>query len=76
MPPPTEFENDVKEYGIQTLFLIVILTGLFENDVKEYGIQTEAVVFLIADLFENDVKEYGIQTQAQEIAAKTSLRMM
>ncbi len=34
------FENDVKEYGIQTLKVAVQFTDRFENDVKEYGIQT------------------------------------
>ena len=34
------FENDVKEYGIQTLGLCVKWKVWFENDVKEYGIQT------------------------------------
>ena len=34
------FENDVKEYGIQTPYPDSINTDWFENDVKEYGIQT------------------------------------
>ena len=35
------FENDVKEYGIQTLEDSMDDVTLFENDVKEYGIQTK-----------------------------------
>ena len=35
------FENDVKEYGIQTYYIIIIAEIKFENDVKEYGIQTK-----------------------------------
>ena len=35
-----EFENDVKEYGIQTAASECTLHSRFENDVKEYGIQT------------------------------------
>ena len=34
------FENDVKEYGIQTNEAQLNNDVLFENDVKEYGIQT------------------------------------
>ena len=34
------FENDVKEYGIQTFALKIKGNSMFENDVKEYGIQT------------------------------------
>lgn len=33
------FENDVKEYGIQTLIATVIPDKLFENDVKEYSVK-------------------------------------
>ena len=36
------FENDVKEYGIQTLKNFGTSLNRFENDVKEYGIQTRA----------------------------------
>ena len=35
------FENDVKEYGIQTTIVPIKPTIPFENDVKEYGIQTD-----------------------------------
>ena len=35
------FENDVKEYGIQTPFIPYGIDIEFENDVKEYGIQTK-----------------------------------
>ena len=35
------FENDVKEYGIQTIINMKGGCAKFENDVKEYGIQTE-----------------------------------
>ena len=34
------FENDVKEYGIQTFCFRIECKSKFENDVKEYGIQT------------------------------------
>ena len=34
------FENDVKEYGIQTYEHLNSIPLVFENDVKEYGIQT------------------------------------
>ena len=34
------FENDVKEYGIQTKVITMNSEEMFENDVKEYGIQT------------------------------------
>ena len=34
------FENDVKMYGIQTLFCCSSCHERFENDVKMYGIQT------------------------------------
>ncbi len=60
---PPLFENDVKEYGIQTYTFRVTDTQMFENDVKEYGIQTTTSVLPSNSLFENDVKEYGIQTQ-------------
>ena len=35
------FENDVKEYGIQTAVFDYWNYSVFENDVKEYGIQTK-----------------------------------
>ena len=35
------FENDVKEYGIQTPCYNECKGYQFENDVKEYGIQTK-----------------------------------
>ena len=35
------FENDVKEYGIQTVINHSHTLERFENDVKEYGIQTK-----------------------------------
>ena len=56
------FENDVKEYGIQTIIQSDKCILWFENDVKEYGIQTNMVVGNSDETFENDVKEYGIQT--------------
>ncbi len=58
-----KFENDVKEYGIQTIDVDYTPKDGFENDVKEYGIQTMNVWQLFGSGFENDVKEYGIQTQ-------------
>ena len=39
--PDEQFENDVKEYGFQTLTaMFLVLPVAFENDVKEYGFQT------------------------------------
>ena len=38
------FENDVKEYGIQTDNLTGSDFNSFENDVKEYGIQTTEII--------------------------------
>ena len=35
------FENDVKQYGTQTIAFRCAEEGLFENDVKQYGTQTE-----------------------------------
>ncbi len=35
------FENDVKMYGTQTLYIGCPSTSMFENDVKMYGTQTE-----------------------------------
>ena len=36
----TKFENDVKMYGIQTVWTSSQHCSGFENDVKMYGIQT------------------------------------
>ena len=33
------FENDVKMYGTQAMFCIIIRWRRFENDVKMYGTQ-------------------------------------
>ncbi len=33
------FENDVKMYGTQAIFRVILLSGGFENDVKMYGTQ-------------------------------------
>ena len=44
MNPKTKFENDVKEYGIQTPSWSVDYVDPFENDVKEYGIQTGIIM--------------------------------
>ena len=58
------FENDVKMYGIQTLFFFFFwLVCSFENDVKMYGIQTQKRLWRLLVVFENDVKMYGIQTE-------------
>ena len=38
------FENDVKMYGIQTVFVPFVALAVFENDVKMYGIQTYSTV--------------------------------
>ena len=35
------FENDVKMYGIQTMYANAMANTWFENDVKMYGIQTQ-----------------------------------
>ena len=56
------FENDVKEYGFQTAFSVLVPDRVFENDVKEYGFQTPVEVYTARYGFENDVKEYGFQT--------------
>ena len=39
------FENDVKMYGIQTIWECSKSSELFENDVKMYGIQTRIMLF-------------------------------
>ena len=70
------FENDVKEYGIQTEEMITILAVGFENDVKEYGIQTFCFRIECKSKFENDVKEYGIQTRHDGRTQQSGLRMM
>ena len=70
------FENDVKEYGIQTCHCRCPLILWFENDVKEYGIQTIINYMIITTSFENDVKEYGIQTIISCAALHIRLRMM
>lgn len=33
------FENDVKEYGIQTAIQAIVNQKAFENDVKEYSVK-------------------------------------
>ena len=38
----SQFENDVKIYGIQTQKGCTKVKSVFENDVKIYGIQTMA----------------------------------
>jgi len=40
------FENDVKEYGIQTMETSSHGASSFENDVKEYGIQTVVLPYV------------------------------
>ena len=59
---PRGFENDVKEYGFQTVAPVIVPVAVFENDVKEYGFQTLIPCFALYGRFENDVKEYGFQT--------------
>ena len=39
------FENDVKMYGTQTIYLFRKCNREFENDVKMYGTQTRVVYF-------------------------------
>ena len=34
------FENDVNQYGTQTVVMQLILVVVFENDVNQYGTQT------------------------------------
>ena len=70
------FENDVKEYGIQTVQGPQFHLGTFENDVKEYGIQTTMRMRKMTQQFENDVKEYGIQTENNSYLVMCGLRMM
>ena len=36
-----QFENDVKMYGTQTIYLLTNVWIVFENDVKMYGTQTK-----------------------------------
>ena len=50
------FENDVKIYGIQTVFACASNMVQFENDVKIYGIQTKENSGHTQQAFENDVK--------------------
>ena len=71
-----EFENDVKEYGIQTIARQSVVLIRFENDVKEYGIQTHHPRTAYGWKFENDVKEYGIQTFIKPPLSTCCLRMM
>ena len=56
-----KFENDVKMYGTQALFVVQKMFIVFENDVKMYGTQANMVVALLSAMFENDVKMYGTQ---------------
>ena len=70
------FENDVKMYGTQTIYIYECMLYEFENDVKMYGTQTVFVYVKTSDRFENDVKMYGTQTLGQMQEASTRLRMM
>ena len=38
------FENDVKMYGAQTIFLFMYYNIMFENDVEMYGAQTRTIL--------------------------------
>ena len=58
------FENDVKMYGTQTMFLFRNCNREFENDVKMYGTQTNLKKNSTNKKFEKDVKMYGTQTAA------------
>ena len=40
------FENDVKMYGTQTIWLNIYILTMFENDVKMYGTQTDKTIVL------------------------------
>ena len=59
----TLFENDVNQYGTQTVAPAGIITFAFENDVNQYGTQTDSFPVCVVALFENDVNQYGTQTQ-------------
>ena len=61
-PVMSEFENDVKMYGTQTLQKVQLILEQFENDVKMYGTQTLQPYNHAEHSFENDVKMYGTQT--------------
>ena len=70
------FENDVKTYGTQTIFLDCTAHSKFENDVKTYGTQTQSCGTIPSLLFENDVKTYGTQTVHVVFSLLVCLRMM
>ena len=70
------FENDVKMYGTQTVFVYVKSSDRFENDVKMYGTQTPISFICIHTVFENDVKMYGTQTRYSSQVRPSRLRMM
>ena len=70
------FENDVKTYGTQTIFLDCTAHSKFENDVKTYGTQTQSCGTIPSLQFENDVKTYGTQTGDEEYDETYCLRMM
>ena len=70
------FENDVKMYGTQTLYVYRWAYFLFENDVKMYGTQTIVLPFGTPPPFENDVKMYGTQTVRPVLLLHYRLRMM
>ena len=41
------FENDVKMYGTQTVYVHTVIFFMFENDVKMYGTQTYKHILFI-----------------------------
>ena len=71
-----KFENDVKQYGTQSLKRGLQMLMWFENDVKQYGTQASATGYKGASAFENDVKQYGTQAYHRPTGATASLRMM
>ena len=70
------FENDVKMYGTQALWLFCPSFSLFENDVKMYGTQAVCAPDRYTPEFENDVKMYGTQARSHRTRVLRSLRMM
>ena len=70
------FENDVKEYGIQTNLLKSYNDELFENDVKEYGIQTQHMQWSLADSLRMMQKSMVFKHMTLKIIMSYCLRMM
>ena len=60
----SEFENDVKMYGIQTCKLSFAWHFIVWEWCKNVWYSNGETQYLVTALFENDVKMYGIQTVA------------